>query len=170
VTLIARGHGRTDDEALALGNGVRGRRVTFDYERSGHFDTVARLRREAERDAGEVLAVAMAEDATRAIGSSRGARAVVGALVERPDLFDRIVLVLPPSGTAAGAYSSWLASSCPGLAADVHVIAQRGDAAHAVRVAESWAAALGASLEVLATSELATPGRLQQSISSFLGG
>ena len=63
-----------------------------------------------QHDAAEVRAVADDHQAAQAIGFSRGARAIVGALAEGPTLFERIALVIPPGGRAAGRYSSWLDS------------------------------------------------------------
>lgn len=172
VTIIARGQSYRAADALGYGRGVRGSRLSFDYEESGYFESVPKLRRQAERDAAEVLAVATDLRASRAIGLSRGARAVVGALAEVPDLFERVVLVLPPGGHAAGRYAPWLASlsekPAPALSLDVLVIARRGDAGHPVRVAEEWATALGGALEVLTKAEWAEPERFQRLITGFL--
>ena len=157
VTIIARGESARADEALGYGRGVHGRHVSFDYEESGYFASVAKLRRQAERDAGEVLAVATELGASRAIGLSRRAHAVTGAMAEVPDLFERVVLVLPPGGHAAGRYAPWLASLSeePRTEKDTEalVIARRGDREHPVGVAEEWAEALGGALEVLTRSE-----------------
>jgi hypothetical protein len=81
---------------------VKGTKIGFAYERSGHFEALARVRRQAERDAGEVRAVADEHHITRAIGFSRAARAIAGALAEDESLFERVALVLPPGGHAAG--------------------------------------------------------------------
>ena len=89
---------------------VTGTRIGFAYEQSGHCEALARVRRQAERDAAEVRAVAGEHRVTRAVGFSRGARAIVGALAEDPGLFARIVLVIPPGGRAAGKYATWLGS------------------------------------------------------------
>ena len=172
VTIIARGQSYRAADALGYGRGVHGSRLSFDYEESGYFESLPKLRREAERDAAEVLAVAVGQGASRAIGLSRGARAVVGAMADVPDLFERVVLVLPPGGHAAGRYAPWLASlseePAPGLNADVLVIARRGDAGHPVRVAEEWATALNGSLEVLTKAEWTGPERVQRLITGFL--
>jgi hypothetical protein len=132
---------------------VKGTKVGFAYEQSGHFEAFARMRRQAERDAAEVRALAEEHGATRAIGFSRGARAIVGALAEDAALFERIALVIPPGGHAAGRYAPWLESlaveGTGDLAADILVVGQTGDGGHPARVAEAWASQLGARLELL---------------------
>src|SRR5438270_7960046 len=88
LTLFAPGEFRDPesgiDQLQQLAADVRGTRLLFYYERSGHFDEVPPLRRQADRDAAEVLALAGAARASRAAGISRGARAVLGALAEEP--------------------------------------------------------------------------------------
>ena len=172
VTIIARGQSYSAADALGYGRGVRGARVSFDYEDSGYFARFGKPRRQAERDAAEVLAVATDRGASQAIGLSRGARAVVGAMADVPDLFERVVLVLPPGGHAAGRYAPWLESLSqkprPELSADVLVIARRGDAGHPVRVAEEWSTALGGALEVLTKAEWAEHERLHRLITGLL--
>jgi pimeloyl-ACP methyl ester carboxylesterase len=161
VTVIAPG-GRTGERRAesvqAFAAGVDGTKISFDYQHSGHFDRLASIRREAERDAAEILALANEHSATRAIGISRGARAVIGVLAEDPARFERLVLVLPPGGRAAGRYSSWLASrggaGVPRLAADVLVIGVRGDRGHPLRVAEERAERLDAQLGILARDHI----------------
>jgi hypothetical protein len=127
---------------------VAGTTIGFAYEHSGHFDACAGLRRQAERDAVEVALVAAEHATTRAVGFSRGARAIVGALADGPCPFERIALVIPPGGRAAGKYSAWLESS-PKVTADILVIGQRSDSGHPALVAETWADHLGAELEIL---------------------
>src|SRR5947209_14212043 len=106
VTVLAPGefHDREVglDQLQQLAADVRGTRLLFYYERSGHFDEVPPLRRQADRDAAEVLALAGAARASRAAGISRGARAVLGALAEEPAGFDKVALILPPGGNAVG--------------------------------------------------------------------
>jgi hypothetical protein len=65
---------------------VAGTKIGFAYEQSGHFGPFASIRRQAERDAADVRAVAHEHQVTRAIGFSRGARAIVGALAEDASL------------------------------------------------------------------------------------
>jgi hypothetical protein len=139
---------------------VAGTKISFAYEQSGHFQTFAHLRRQADRDAAEVRALAHEHQVTRAIGFSRGARAIVGALAEEPDLFERIALVIPPAGRAAGNYAPWLEShptiGQSDLPAQVLVIGHRGDQAHPARIAQAWAEQLDAHLELLTSRAVYT--------------
>ena len=150
------GHGAAVDviqawtRCLALG----GTRLFFQYERSGHFELARRIRRQADRDAVELCAVAEECRATRAVGFSRGARAIVGALVRGARCFERVVLVWPPHGWAAGDYASWVGHEklkperVVESGVEVVVVAQQVDRGHPVKMAEQWAWALGARLEV----------------------
>src|SRR4051794_7149504 len=84
------GSGDALAQRMRYADRVAGTRVGFAYEQSGHFEGLAGIRREAERDAAEARAVAAAHAATQAIGFSRGARALVGVLADGgPRLFDR---------------------------------------------------------------------------------
>ena len=177
VTLIAPG-GNTDgvrraETVQAYGAGVAGTKVSFDYQHSGHFASFARIRREAERDAAEVLALADQYDATRAIGISRGARAIVGVLAEVPLRFERVVLLLPPGGHAAGRYYTWLEALAEAggdpVSADILVIGQRGDQGHPARTATQWAERLGARLDVFPSRGFYTePACVRLLITEFL--
>lgn len=77
VTVIAPGEGRAVDvtKSWVKGVGIKGTRLFFEYESSGHFELTKGIRRQADRDALEVSAVAKEGSATRAVGFSRGARA-----------------------------------------------------------------------------------------------
>ena len=80
----------------------------------------------------------------RAIGFSRGDRAIVGALAEDSEVFDRIALVIPPRGAGAGKWKPWLDSlskskTRPNLSAEILVVADRVDADHPLEVAQFWA-------------------------------
>ncbi len=140
---------------------------------SGHFEAIRRIRRQADRDAAEARAVAIECGATQAIGFSRGARTVVGALAEDPTLLERVVLVISPGGQGVGKYSTWLAS-LPGaerecLTADIFVIGQRGDRGHPARVAEIWAEQLKARLEILPSQAIQTDSkRVASLLAEFL--
>ena len=154
---------------------VKGTRIGFAYEHSGRFEEVRHLRRQADRDAAEVRAVAAEHQATRAIGFSRGARAIVGALADEAALFDRIVLVIPPGGQPAGKYSSWLealpTAGRDDLRADILVIGNRGDTGHPARVAQAWAEQLDAEVEILPPRAVYTdPGAVMDLVAGFLNG
>lgn len=95
VTVFAGGLGGTIAETRALGSGVSGTRVFFDFR--GHGDSgvpddgdwsYAALVR-------DLRAVADATDATRAVGMSMGAAAILGVLADTPDRFSRTVFYLP---------------------------------------------------------------------------
>jgi hypothetical protein len=175
VTIFAPGEGRAVEvteqwvKALRIG----GTRVYFEYEQSGHFEFTHGIRRQADRDAFEVCALAEQTSATRALGFSRGARALVGALMMCRGRFERVVLVWPPAGRAVGDYVSWVGNdavvpkSVTDPRADVLVVVQEGDRWHPVRLAEQWASALGAELEVLAPGGLFQPG-FAEVVSEFL--
>ena len=174
VTVFAPG-GQGDNLAgrMRYAEGVRGTKIGFVYEQSGHFDAVRHIRRKAERDAAEVRAVADEHGATRAIGFSRGARAIVGALAEDPGRFERIVLAIPPGGTAAGKYSAWL-ESLPSagrdeLTSEVLVIGDQLDSGHPLQVAETWAEQLAARFELLPRRTIPQdPDRVIALIADFL--
>jgi hypothetical protein len=138
--------------ARLLGARVKGTRAYFEYSRVEPWTPGRVPRREAERDAAEARAVADRFRATQAAGSSRGARALLGVLAEDPARFERVVLDLPPSGTAAGRYREWLKTlppdpTTPPTEADILILAWRGDSGHAAAVAEEWATCLGATLK-----------------------
>lgn len=74
VTLFPPGQGCSTAETRVWGDGVVGTQVFFEYERSGQVDQIRHLRRQADRDAAEVVALADEHRATGAVGVSRGAR------------------------------------------------------------------------------------------------
>jgi pimeloyl-ACP methyl ester carboxylesterase len=176
VTVIAPGGvtGEKRAERIQLyGEGVAGTRVSFDYQQSGHFELFAKVRREAERDAGEVLAVAKEHKATRAIGVSRGARAVLGVMADEPERFERVVLLLPPEGRAAGRYYGWLDSlgekGSKAPMADILVVGQPGAQGHPTRIALEWAERLRAEVEIFPSRGFSTEAdRLRRLIVGFL--
>ncbi len=145
-----------------FGEGIRGVQETFYYGESGDFDNLPPLRREGERDAAETRAVADASGATRALGISRGARALVGLLAQDPGRFERVVLVVPPGDLRPPplSYRVWLdslpvaASGPPAGGTEYLVLGLKGDRGHPARTAEEWAGRLGARLEIF-------PGRGQ---------
>jgi len=155
VTVFASGgFGDGNFEWMRLwGADVRGTRAFFKYDGVEPWAPGRPPRRRAERDAAEVRAVADHCGATFAVGMSRGACAIVGVLADQTSRFDRVVLVIPPAGTAAGRYREWLGELPPSAAtavttADILILAMRGDTGHPVNVAEDWASRLGAQLEV----------------------
>jgi hypothetical protein len=94
-TLFAPGGQGEDLEAgMRYADQVPGTKVGFAYKSSWHFEALARIRLEAERDAAEARAVANDHQVTQAIGFSRGAWAIVGVLAEDPALFERVALVI----------------------------------------------------------------------------
>lgn len=154
LTLFAPG-GDGDNLAgrMSYADRVKGTKIGFAYEQSGHFESIAQIRRQAERDAAEVLALANSHKIKRAIGFSRGARAIVGALAEDARIFESIALVIPPRGTTAGKWMPWLeslsqANGRANLCAEILVIGDQVDAGHPVNVAQFWAEQLDARLVV----------------------
>ena len=150
-----------------------GTKIGFAYEQSGHGEALARVRRQADRDAAEVRAVAGEHGVTRAVGFSRGARAIVGALAESVNLFERVALVIPPGGHAAGKYATWLESH-PSVGSgdgstEVLVVGHRGDQGHPARVAQTWAEQLDAHLELLTSRAVYTDAeRVTNLLADFL--
>ena len=95
VTVFAGGLGGTIAETRALGSGVGGTRVFFDFRGhggsgvpdDGDWSYAALIR--------DLRAVADATDATRAVGMSMGAAAILGILAETPERFSRNAFYLP---------------------------------------------------------------------------
>lgn len=96
VTVLAHGLTNSCTELAMLTPLIEGTKVRFDFRGHGHsgapedpaaftFDDMAR----------DLDAVAGAYGATRAIGTSMGAGAICNILCDRPDRFERIVLLLP---------------------------------------------------------------------------
>lgn len=96
VTVLGHGLGGTIDETRPFGSGVRGTRAFLHFRGHGASSapegpwTYGAL-------AQELLAVADHVRATRALGVSLGAGALLRLAAERPDRFARLVLVLPAS-------------------------------------------------------------------------
>jgi 3-oxoadipate enol-lactonase len=95
VTVFAAGLGGTIPETRTLGSGVSGTRVFFDFR--GHGASGVPEDGDWSYDAivDDLRAVADATDATRAVGMSMGAAAILGVLADDPDRFERCVLFLP---------------------------------------------------------------------------
>jgi len=94
VTVFAHGLGGSVAETRPLATRVPGTRVLLDFH--GHGGS-APLTRGWDYDllADDLLAVADAVGATRAVGLSLGAGALLRALSRDPDRFDRLAFVLP---------------------------------------------------------------------------
>ncbi len=94
VTVFAHGLAGSIDETRPFGSGVAGTRVFFHFR--GHGATVGS---EAPWTYAalepELRAVAAAYGARRGLGVSLGAGVLLRAAVETPELFDRLVFVLP---------------------------------------------------------------------------
>jgi len=92
VTVAAHGLGASIAETRPLLSGVTGRRV-FTAARGHTGDVPAPF---GYADLGDdLLRVADEYDATRALGVSMGAGALLSLLASRPDRFERVVLFLP---------------------------------------------------------------------------
>jgi pimeloyl-ACP methyl ester carboxylesterase len=94
VTVFAHGLGGSVAESRPLATRVEGTRVLFDFP--GHGDS-ADLERGWDYDllADSLLAVADEVGATRAVGLSMGAGALLRALTRDPSRFDKLAFVLP---------------------------------------------------------------------------
>ena len=94
VTVAAHGLGASVAETRPLLGGVRGTRVF--YAARGHGDSALPEGPFDYRVLGDDLAqVADAHGATRALGVSMGAGALLSLLARTPDRFERVVLFLP---------------------------------------------------------------------------
>jgi hypothetical protein len=155
VTVIAVGGSGTGDigQVVFWSHGIDGSQVGFEYGKVAPWIPDRPPRREADRDAAEARAVVDRFGATQAIGSSRGARALLGVLANGVTRLERVVLAIPPGGTAAGRYRDWLAelpqrATAPVTDAAILIPAFGGDSSHPLTLAEEWAERLGARLEV----------------------
>ncbi len=95
VTVFAAGLGGTIAETRTLGSGVAGTRVFFDFRGHGGSGTPADGDWSHAALAGDLRAVADGAGATRAVGVSMGAAALLGLLAATPDRFERCVFFLP---------------------------------------------------------------------------
>ncbi|MDR7302324.1 alpha/beta fold hydrolase [Haloactinomyces albus] len=97
VTLVVHGLGATEGEARIPASGVRGTRVVVTLP--GHGDAAAAPTGywDYGRVAEDVLAIADEVAATRAVGVSLGAGALIRIAAEEPDRFERLALLLPAS-------------------------------------------------------------------------
>jgi pimeloyl-ACP methyl ester carboxylesterase len=95
VTVFAAGLGGTVPETRTLGSGVAGTRVFFDFRGHGASGVPADGDWSYAALTGDLRAVADATGATRAVGMSMGAAALLGILATTPDRFERNVFFLP---------------------------------------------------------------------------
>lgn len=95
VTVFAAGLGGTIPETRTLGSGVAGTRVFFDFRGHGASGVPADGDWSYAAVCRDLRTVADATGATRAVGMSMGAAAVLSVLAETPDRFARCVLFLP---------------------------------------------------------------------------
>jgi pimeloyl-ACP methyl ester carboxylesterase len=95
VTVFASGLGGTIAETRTLGSGVTGTKVYFDFRGHGASGSPADGDWSYAALSRDLLAVADGAGATRAVGVSMGAAALMGVLAETPDRFSRNVFFLP---------------------------------------------------------------------------
>jgi 3-oxoadipate enol-lactonase len=94
ITVFAHGVGATIAETRPLGSGVRGSRVFFHFRGHGRSAT-PRTGWDYRGFAADLRAVSDAFRASRAVGVSLGAAALVRMLADTPDRFERVVFFLP---------------------------------------------------------------------------
>lgn len=99
VTVFAHGFGQGIGETRPLGSGVRGRRVFMHFRGHGRSGAPAGpwTYLDLSRD---LRAVADLTGATRALGVSLGAGALVRLLADNPTRFERVVIFLPAALTS----------------------------------------------------------------------
>jgi pimeloyl-ACP methyl ester carboxylesterase len=96
VTAIAHGLTNSCRELAMLTGLIDGTKVRFDFRGHGHSGAPEDPDAFTFADmAADLEAVAVEYGATRAIGTSMGAGAICNILCERPDRFERVVLLLP---------------------------------------------------------------------------
>ncbi|MBA2445048.1 MAG: alpha/beta hydrolase [Nocardioidaceae bacterium] len=94
VTLFAHGLAGSIAETRPFGSGVHGTRVFFHFRSHGSSAAPETPWTYAVLEA-ELLSVRAAHDARRGLGVSLGAGALLRAATHQPDLFDRLVVILP---------------------------------------------------------------------------
>jgi 3-oxoadipate enol-lactonase len=96
VTVLAHGLTNSCRELAMLTGLIDGTKVRFDFRGHGHSGSPEGPGSFTFADmASDLEAVSAAYGATRAIGTSMGAGAICNILCDRPDRFERIVLLLP---------------------------------------------------------------------------
>ena len=95
VTVVAHGLTNSCTELAAFTPMVPGTKVRFCFRGHGHSGTAPAGAYRFADFARDLLAVADAYGATRAVGTSLGAGAITNVLGEDPDRFERIVFLLP---------------------------------------------------------------------------
>lgn len=96
VTVIGHGLGGTIDQARALAGGVAGTRALLHFRGHGRSTSPAGGAAVTYADlAADLLAVADAVSATRALGVSMGAGALLRAVLGAPERFARLAFFLP---------------------------------------------------------------------------
>lgn len=95
VTLVVHGLGATEGEARIPASGLRGTRVVMTLPGHGSAPDAPAGYWNYGSVAADVLAVADEVGATQAVGVSLGAGALTRIAAERPDRFQRLVLLLP---------------------------------------------------------------------------
>jgi pimeloyl-ACP methyl ester carboxylesterase len=126
VTVFAHGLGGAIDETRPFGGGVHGSRVFLHFRGHG-ASSAPETRWTYQAVAAELLAVADHTEATRGLGVSLGAGALMRLAAAQPDRFERLVLVLPatidrPRHDAATARMQRMAACVE--ACDVHGVAE----------------------------------------------
>ncbi|MEU5691422.1 alpha/beta hydrolase [Actinosynnema sp. NPDC020468] len=95
VTLVGHGLGATPGEARVPASGLPGTKVVVTLPSHGDEPDAPEGYWDYRRIGRDLLAVAREVGATRAIGVSLTAGALVAALAEEPDAFERVALLLP---------------------------------------------------------------------------
>ncbi|MEP7036306.1 MAG: alpha/beta hydrolase [Dermatophilaceae bacterium] len=161
ATVFAHGATGSIDTTRPFGSGVAGRRTFFHFRGYGASSPAKKPMTYAALES-DLTAVADHIGATRALGVSMGAGALLSLLARTPMRFERLVFALPasldeprtddpPVGLEPSAAAPLVDRAVLGAVnAPALVIAQEQDPDHPVRVAEQLAASLGhARLEVL---------------------
>jgi 3-oxoadipate enol-lactonase len=114
VTLVAPGLGATEGEARLPASGLPGTRVVVTFGSHGHAPDAPAGYWDYGVLAGELRAVASEARASRAVGVSMGAGALIRLVSEHPSRFDRLVLAQPAALDRP---------RCEGAARELHALA-----------------------------------------------